>query len=487
MKSKIVFFDDYWLDIRKGVSRRWFKPQLISTYIDPVYRNGVYPSVQWCPEVGKYRLWYEVLPDIRNDALRYLASAESEDGLHWTPLEACKSSEEGESSEVKPGDPSHLVYKGNGGLHGTSVIRDAFESDPEKRYKAAGMTRTCPEGKRPPTLPVRLSTSPDGIHWKEQNILHPYTSDALNCLFFNPYTKRYSLLHRAAYVDRRVFLSSSDDLVTWNSPKLIVHPDAGYGEGAVQLYSMWGGWDEGMFLGFTLRYYVDMDESNYSTMNGYMDSELMYSYDGEYWMHTTREPIVERNLPGEFGHTQLSITGMTPTRDNTGYIIIATGSRFSHSTTDVYENLLKKYDTAAHQFIFYTIRKDGFAGLENSSFGGKITTKTIELLKPDLRINIAVPFGRARFALLDPDGEPYEGFSFDDSVPFSGDEISLKPRWKEKGIDELTGRRMRISVDITSGIIYSIQATMRPSIRVSQSSFGNGMQLEPERKTRNET
>ena len=54
---------------------------------------------------------------------------------------------------------------------------------------------------------------------------HPYTSDAYNQIYYNPYTQEYGLLHRAAYVDRRIALRTSKDLINWSEPKTIMHRD----------------------------------------------------------------------------------------------------------------------------------------------------------------------------------------------------------------------------------------------------------------------
>ncbi|MCK9287028.1 MAG: hypothetical protein M0P29_05665 [Sphaerochaetaceae bacterium] len=477
MRSAIVFFDDYWLDVKRGVRRRYFKPKWLSTYVDPLNGTSVYASIQWCPEIQKYRTWYEVIPKIRVDALRYLAVAESTDGIQWQPVSP--NSSQDPAVEECP----HAVYSGNGGVHGTSVFRDQWDTNPEARYKATGMTRTWAGQKRPPTLPVRLSTSPDGINWKEQDILHEYTSDALNCLFYNPWDNTYSALLRTAYVDRRIFQTDIPDINqihNHENPRLVVHPDASY-EAPLQLYSMWGGWNDGIFLGLLMRYWVDLGNPDYSTMQGYQDSELMYSYDGKYWLHTNREALIERNLPQQHGHCQLVSTGMTLDATQTKHIIVSTGARFMHSTTDVYERLLSKHQESAHVLFFHEIRKDGFVGLESCGFDAEVTTKTIELEKEDLSFNVSVPYGSLSCALLNPDGTAIEGFSFEHSIPFTGDSTEHSPQWETQALSSVVGKRIRIALRITCGVLYAIHATMRPSIRVSQKSFGDFIQLCPER------
>ena len=55
----IYFFDDFALNRKVNVERRYCRPEMLSEepFIDPTSRAG-YPSMHWCPEVGKYRMWY---------------------------------------------------------------------------------------------------------------------------------------------------------------------------------------------------------------------------------------------------------------------------------------------------------------------------------------------------------------------------------------------------------------------------------------------
>jgi hypothetical protein len=66
-RTTLGFLDDFWLDHKINIQRKWYSPKWIGTYKEPSFPVGVYPSIIWCPEINKYRLWYEVLPCITVD------------------------------------------------------------------------------------------------------------------------------------------------------------------------------------------------------------------------------------------------------------------------------------------------------------------------------------------------------------------------------------------------------------------------------------
>ena len=121
-RMKLTFFDDYWVDFRKGTTRRWYQPQMHS--IAPITIG--YASVLFDPERKKYRLYYETQITEDNDHARLLKLMESDDMVHFTP--------------VRKDDGSDVLIEGNGGIQGMSVLYDVHESDPARRYKFCSMT-----------------------------------------------------------------------------------------------------------------------------------------------------------------------------------------------------------------------------------------------------------------------------------------------------------------------------------------------------------
>lgn len=73
---------------------------------------------------------------------------------------------------------------------------------------------------------------------------------------------------------------------------------------------------------------------------------------------------------------------------------------------------------------------------------------------------------------METNGTFLEGFSFDDCIPFElGDELDVKPQWKEHKLSEVLNRQLRIAVELNGAILHCISATARPHIRQQQKSF----------------
>lgn len=473
LNSKLVFFDDYWIDFRKNVIKRWYKPTKLSEYIDPnLNSGGCYNTVSWSPEHGKYLMWYEYLVDPNDDEARYMSLAESDDGINWRPLNLRS------DADAAANIFANTVYTGNTGLHGCYVYRDEQEADPQMRYKMAGATRAARYREAGiQNSSVYLSTSPDGINWTERAdcMIHPHTSDTTNCIFFNPVTGEYNAIIRAGFVDRRICMTKSKDLKSWSRPQVIVHPDAGFGDDAyaVQLYGMTSHWMGGYFTGSLWRYFTSLVDFDYSRMLGFMDCELVYSYDGEHWMRASREPFIDRPLAPEFGFSSMHADDFYLSADGQRQFIMCTGSRTMHSATVDHERLANMVSGPRSAAMVYEIRRDGFCGLDASTTDGLVTTKSFELLGDDVLFNLRAPCGCARFAFISHEGKPYEGFDFEDCIPFSGDSLNHRPVFKNHDISELKGKRVRISVTMDSAVLHCIEAAMRPYIRYPQVSMND--------------
>jgi len=101
------------------------------------------------------------------------------------------------------------------------------------------------------------------------------------------------------------------------------------------------------------------------------------------------------------------------------------------------------------------MRKDGFACM--SYIGtGYLRTRGLIPKDSDLRINFQVPLGWVKVQISKSNGEPYEGFTFDDSIPMTGDELEATPQWTSgKKLDELTGKWLRIEFKMFQAKLYA--------------------------------
>ena len=457
-RMKLPLFDDSWIDFRTNTKRRWFAPEVYSQA-----PSGAYSSLIYDPERQVYRLYYEVLIDPALDACRGLKLVESKDLKTFTPVYA--------------DDGSEYIFTGGAGIHGSSVLYDPFDPDPSRRYKLCGMTRMDRKG-----LPkeVEITFSADGIHFEDRHdvIAHPYTSDTLNKLFYNPLKDEYTLTLRSAHVDRRISIKSSKDLKEWTHPRIILHPGSNYSDGVTHMmhYAMSPCYMDGIFYGLLWRYNTSLYDMDFTRMSGYMEPELVYSYDGQEFLYTSGKPLMERPVAPNPGCAGLAPHDMCESIDGKSYFIYCSAGVRPHGTaTQNYERGQKLKELGINPAnLIYKIRKDGFCGLEGVCYGAQIITKPISFLEADLSFNINAACGTVRFALLEKYGEPIEGFSFDDCIPFEYDDsVDVRPKWKEHDFSEMVGKQLRVAVELNGAILHCISGTARPHVRQAQKSFAD--------------
>ena len=287
----IHFFDDFALDSRIQPERTYVEPECITP--EPYQGEGGFvggPSIQWCPELGCYRLWHSIISDSAAHQ-HTVGLAESQDCASW--------------------EFTGHTYSGAGTMHGAMVYRDPHETDPDRLYKMAGSTARlgAKPGQEDSSIVV---TSPDGVNWDDAGLTRcwgKHRSDTSNCLFYNPVRECYQILHRAAFIDRRVASTWSTDLVNWSEPELIVHPDP-LDPPCCQLYAMTAFYSDGVFIGFLLIHETDMLDPVPNKMGGRLITELVYSYDGFHWNRTHHRIIPYPRYPA-FGAGSMAIQGIT--------------------------------------------------------------------------------------------------------------------------------------------------------------------------------
>lgn len=453
-RMKLNMFDDYWIDFRRNTERRWFSPELYS--MGPA---GAYSSLIYDKDLKKYRMFYEVLIDYRKDGPRDLYLIESDD--------------------MKIFSKPELVYHGESGMCGASVMYDPQDPDPSRRYKFCGMTRMAREDEDAGHLEVEIGFSPDGHSFTcdHTHVANKNTSDALNKLYYNPIFEEYTLLHRSAYVDRRISVRTSKDLEKWSDAHIIMQPSCIYNDGhtGMQQYSMTARYFDGIFYGLVWMYKTQLSGQDYSRMYGCMEPELVYSYDGREFLHTTGKTLIERPMPPMPGCTGIAPMDICESAEGDSYYILCDGTNRVHATEAVNARLtekLRQHNVRDGGSLIYRIRKDGFCGIESVGYGGEVITKPIELLKDDLSFNVRANVGFVRFGLMKKDGTFLPGFSYDDCVPFEFDEgLDVKPQWKEHELKEALGQQVRVAVELNTAILHCIEGTARPYIRQPQKSF----------------
>lgn len=108
--------------------------------------------------------------------------------------------------------------------HEVDVIKDARETDPQKRYKAI----------LPGKKSSRVWFSADGIHWKEQAKIQGIDiGDTHNCVFWDESIGKFVLITRTKSIQygrpgyRQVSRTVSDDFIHWEKAEMIFQGRSG--------------------------------------------------------------------------------------------------------------------------------------------------------------------------------------------------------------------------------------------------------------------
>jgi len=442
MNQTFFFFDDFLLAEYRNVVRRFAQPKFVE--------EGTFPggdwlvSVEYLPKEGIYRMWHRkclAVPDRspRPDTSLYpvMALAQSEDGIRWVPARLPSTVD-----KLTSQDPA-ICFSGVTFCDEFHVFRDP--NDPEFPYKTAYVDKD-EEGQHR----MWLAFSKDGVRWQTPRISWlptPIWSDTQNHLIYNPVTGRYQITCRRDFVDRRVCLVESADLVEWSEPRVILHPDP-LDVPCVEFYGLPVFYYEGIFIGFLLLYFPDMGERAKPAYRGYTVTELVYSYNGLHW-NRTRHVLLDRRPLGELGGGQIfgSHLLLDPRTDQ--LYIYAYGTLHEHGIPGPTGVLL------------YTLRKDGFVYLESVG-EGYICTKPLLLEEPKVSLNLCAPHGQVSIQVSDEEGRPFPNFSFEDFGHWKGDSTDFEPVWGERGLEELVGKTVRFEFRMSEARLYAIRGSLRP-------------------------
>jgi len=352
--------------------------------------------------------------------------AESKDGVHWTKPKL-------NLFEFNGSKQNNIVWDGIGTHCFTPFRDDNPNCGPQTRYKA--IARGQPRGKRG----LYTFGSPDGIHWapiNDEPVITEGAFDSQNLAFWDPHVKLYREYHRTFHEGvRAIMTSTSDDYQHWTKPVLLEHPGAPREHlytNAIRPYER----APHVLIGFPTRY-LPNEESR-------VEPTFMTSRDGRTF-HRRPEALIPEDAPKDrSGNRSNYMTwGLVKLPgDEDQYSVYATEAYYTGS------------DSRVRRFTF---RIDGFVSVRASKDGGELLTKPVEFDGKELKINFATArAGMLRIELQDANGDPIEGFNFNDCPPIRGDAVEHTVAWK-RGTDlsRLAGTPIRLRVRIESGDLYS--------------------------------
>ncbi len=425
-------------------------------FADPPLRwearfDNMYPTVVYDPEMGKYRAWYfsflhdgpvQDVPLGERDATAYrcqdrvdgLLYAESDNGLIWEkPKLGLIDFEGSTANNIVMSTPTH-------GIHAGGVMSDDRDPDPTRRFKA--MYRSARDHH------MAVAFSPDGITWTDA-VLWP-NADAVgdthsNTLWVDD-LQRYVGITRGwtgkPYHGERVVLrTESTDFVDWSKPLEVLRGDGPHD----QIYSMPIAHHGDGFIGLPAIFHKgDPEADNWDTV----DTELAFSPDGHQWHRVCAGQAFIPRGPGSYpdgAYDAGCVYAAPPIVGPEGDIrLYYGGSNGLHNSWR--EGSLN----------LATIRRDRYAGLApvDASQGTIVRTSPVTLGNK-LTINVEPDAsGIVRVAVLDLEGRPVEGLSFDDCQPITGDDVAAPVRWNNPDIT-LPGEAVHLEFELSNTTLYA--------------------------------
>jgi len=397
-------------------------------YSDNDKRIYIYGTVLQDPDTGIYKMWYN----------RYKVNyyAISNDGIDWQ----------------RP----NLGLIGNNNMidlfdfHSPSIIRDEWETDPSKRYKAIGSKKGC-----------CAAYSADGLNWKSYPRNPVFESDDTMTLAQDTKTGEFLAFHKSRSKEamgRQVALAVSKDMQNWSKSELVMitdeidHQEARLLEGGThsEFYNMSAFPYGNQWLGLVTLFRRTGEPKIYkgsgqSKAEGPIDVRLVHSRDGRNWERCSdRSPVIPL---GPEPYDSGSILGLC------NFPVITKDEMWMYYTamTTTHGGYLpnKKMSIARASW-----RLDGMVSMQAGNEMGIIETVSFQPEGESLFVNAGVKKGELKVEVLDINREEIPGYNKDECIPFTQDSVKKRISWNKQ---ESLPRNMpfRLRFYLSKGDLYS--------------------------------
>lgn len=498
----ILLVDDHDVHYRAGTRRVLEKPvrhaaNPVITEDKPWEMAIAWTSVHRDPATGRYQLWYQAYAGKRAQRKTHecvVCYAESEDGMAFTKPNLGLHEFNGEKD-------TNIVLIGSGlygDRYGNSVIVDAKEPDPAKRYKMlyydwaktgrgeilAGLHLAySPDGKRwekDPQAPLyatafggkkvpapfagedpyRETALPDG-RVRRQLLLPLSLSDAADPLF-DP-VRQIWVIYGKAWIPgpdgglgwkHAMGRSESRDLRHWSRPEIVSFPDER--DGALEYHTSPVFYQQGRY--FCLNQILDRPGG------GTMDIELMLSRDGLEWHRPFRgQWWLQRSEGAQFD------SGTIVT--NADRIIDGDEMRFyygAYSSGAIGGGTNITGDQQKSGVGLVTLPLDRLAGLRSEPEPptpkvksppdiGQVTLKAVDFTGvTGVFVNADADGGGLWCELLDEDGYRVPGFDRASCAALRGDAIRQAVTWEGRSLGELRPGKYQLRLYLEKATVYAV-------------------------------
>lgn len=410
------------------------------------WRVEIYGNVIYDEQEKLFKMWYyaeepEGFPKL---GMYY---ATSQDGVHWEkPL----------IGEVNsPKHARHNVVAE--GILLPSVIKDAADPDPARRYKMIGYDYAFK------SHGYHTWVSPDGLHWERLSDDPIARGADVITGYFDEIRKEYvafpKINHEVRGFDRRVFwLITSPDFVTWSEPQLVFTPDLRDDAGCLarieevrpvldvpddpvlmrtEFYGIGAYPAESCTLAFVWMFTVN-NNARYGNQEGPGELQLAVSRDLLHWERPFRQPCVPRGKLGEWDCGFFG-TQARALRVGDEIWLYYGGSNYTHGTPCLYRDEGTGRGTEYTGSLGLAIWDlDRFVSVDAPPGGGCLTTVPIAFTGQRMEINARVA-GSLTVSLCDAAGKPWPGFEASDTI--QGDNLRHAVTWAgNRDVSSLRGK-----------------------------------------------
>jgi hypothetical protein len=369
-----------------------------------------------------------------------LAYAESDDGIKWRKpaLGILSFNGSKENNLVSPYQSGGSVFYDEHGLEAERFKTLHFGKLPEEPA-ASGGTSDAKYG-------LYGLSSPDGHHWtKHPKPLVRYFADTVNVAGWDPLLKRYVGFFRHHFSGRTISRAETEDFWNWPTPEPLLYAgplDSPADDYYTSCYTCYPG-QPSLRLLFPAIYHHDTDA---------VDVRLGSSRDGRVFQLNSYTPILRAGGSGESDGSLYANPNLIQLPD--GRLALPCDAYSTTHNEAFYKNFYGDYGTPAA--VTWALWKDGrLAGIQAEEHG-EFTMNATPFSGSDIEINART--GRAGSAELElrERGKPVPGFSFADAVPFGGDSVWEKYRWKNGATPaKLKGKYLELSFRLRSAKIFA--------------------------------
>ena len=451
--KKRLFVDRADIDLQENVERVFHRAQKHGTH--PVLRQeapwekngGMTAAVVFDAEERIFKAWY-MAGHYEEGRQHVQCLATSADGMHWERPHLGL-------HEALGSKHNNIVIPATyheGQDHWETMLKDAIDTDPRRRYKAIGWSSYDWDG---PLSGIYSATSPDGVNWSHspEPIFRyhprPNTDDLgpvgdAQSLMIDVQRKRYVAFLRGG---PERLMSVSEDFVHWSAPRPFLAPL--HEEEA--LYNNTG-------FNYGAHYLGILTHFNKHPLDQTQVLRLLCSRDGERWQRVAGEPLVGLGEVGEWDRFQIMLSGAPPipVGDKLYIYYRGTARRHAKQQREFDPRIAADQDIGTMGIGLATLRLDGFASVNGSFDGGQVTTKPFLLDGEELWVNVKADYGKFAVELLDEENKIIPGYAAEDCIAVAEDAVAVPIRWRDgRGVGVLRERPVRIRFILNNARLYA--------------------------------